>query len=195
MSGGIQEDAFWSKVNQLLKECSGECVPKCIQVILNCCGFNHPASWRNFSDGSISEINEHMRKFSRRNVRKLLVDCTLHGCPTAHYKNLDEKNVFTLLPGHRVLITEIAKCIEQDRQNIVDENFCATLLKTYPDFSLMMKEIIQSAIGNSQVSKYFSRYTDIMKYFATYVFNMCGRSCYTFLYKNLPLPSPTTVCK
>lgn len=189
MSQDTQENEFWSKANRIVEKCSGQCVPKCVQEILNCCGFNHLLSWTNFSDENLSEIVEYVRKFSHDKIKKF--DCTRHGCTIAHYKNQKE---FDLLPGHRNLIAEVAKYINKDLQENIHLPVPGETIKTHLGSTKMMEEMIQTDITN-RGSKHCSTYSEIMKYFATYLFIMCGRSCYDFLYQNLPLPSISTVCK
>lgn len=92
MSKNIQENEFWSKVNRIIEECSGECVPKCTEQILSYCGYSHPLSFEKFSDESLSQIEAHIRKSFQNQIKKF--DCTLHGCLTAHYK---DQNIFKLL--------------------------------------------------------------------------------------------------
>lgn len=182
MSQG-NEETFWSKVNNIIENSSGQKVPKCIEEILNCCGYNHPLSWENFSCESLAEIENCMRSFNQSKIQKF--DCSLHGCPTAHYK---DQKLFKLLPGHRTLITAIVKCVDQNHEKNSDELPLAT------KSSVIMKEFIKSAIENER-SANNNTYSDVMRNFATYIFNMSGRSCYNVLYKNLPLPSIATVCK
>lgn len=193
MSGNIQEKAFWSKVNRIVEECSGERVPKCIEQILSCCGYSHPLSFEKFANESLSEIEEHMRKSSQSTIKRF--DCTLHGCLIAHYK---DQKVFKLLPGHRIFINSMVKCIDLCHQKISHGNTCENLYETiekHSGLSVIMKEMIQAAMKNAQVSKTHAQYSDIMKNFATYVFILSGRSCYEVLNKNLPFPSTSTICK
>lgn len=192
MSGNIQENSFWSKVNEIVEKCSGERVPKCIEQILSCCGYNHPLSFEKFSNESLSQVEDHMRKSPQNTIKRF--DCTLHGCLIAHYK---DQKLFKLLPGHRILITSIVKCIDQYHQKISQENSHAVLceiIKKHAYLSVVMKELIQGAMKNEQLSKNQAQYSDITRHFATYVFILCGRSCYEVLNKNLPFPSTSTVC-
>lgn len=186
MSENIQEEVFWSKVNKIVEECSGERIPKCIEQILSCCGYSHPLSFENFSNESLSQIENHMRKSSQSTIKRF--DCTLHGCLTAHY---NDQKVFKFLPGHRIFINSMVKCIGQKSSL---ENLCETIEK-HSGLSVIMKEVIQGAIKNEQAPKNHAQYSDIVKNFAIYVFLLCGRSCYEVLYKNLPFPSPSTICK
>lgn len=193
MSGGTQENTFWSKVNKIVEEYCEDSIPKCVQEILSSCGFNHPLSLEKISDECLSQIEDHMRKFSQNTIKKF--DCTHHGCSIAHYK---DQKIFKLLPGHRMLIISMAKCVNQNLQKTVLKTSDAMLLKnieTHPGLSKIMKGMIQTGMDNSQRPKNKFEYTDTIRYFATYVFNMCGRSCYSVLYKNLPLPAFSAVCK
>lgn len=64
-----------------------------------------------------------------------------------------------------------------------------------PAFSNVMKELIQTAITNYEKSPNLYRYSDILKYFATYVYLLCGRQCYEVLSNNLPMPAASTISK
>lgn len=193
MSGNTQENGFWAKVDKIIEDCCEERVPKCVQNILNCSGYNHSLSLENFSIESLFEIEKIIRKLYHSSIRKF--DCTQHGCPTAHYK---DQRVFEVLPGHRDLIISMAKHVNQYQEKTLQRIHCSTLrenIESHPGFSQIMKEIIQAEIENHQVPKNDLQYTDIMRYFATLTFNMCGRSCYEVLQKNLPFPSVSTIFK
>lgn len=193
MDGHSQENVFWEKVNKVMGEYGGERVPKCVQFILRCCGYNRTLSLENFCNKNLSDIEECIRKFFSIAIKNF--DCTSHGCPIAHYKH---QNVFKILPGHRTMITSLAEYINRYHQKKLQENchsFLRKNIETHSGFSKIMKEMIQAAVESDQGSKNKSQYTDVMKYFGTYVFNMAGRACYNFLCKNLPLPSASSVCE
>ena len=62
-------------------------------------------------------------------------------------------------------------------------------------FSVILKELILTAIHNGNLSKNNAEYSDIIRYFSTYIYLIGGRSCYEVLSQNLPLPSRSTICK
>lgn len=193
MSGDNQENAFWEKVNKIIENYCDDRVPKCIEHMLNFCGYNHSLSLENFSVKNLSEIEECIRKTFPISIKNF--DCTRYGCPIAHYKH---QNVFKILPGHRTLILTMAEYISRYHQEKLQESchsFLRRNIETHSGFSKIMKEMIQAALNRDHDTKNKSEYTDIMKYFGTFVFNMAGRACYSFLYKNLPLPSTSSVCE
>lgn len=59
----------------------------------------------------------------------------------------------------------------------------------------MLSKLIESANTNRNKSKNAYQYDDIVKNFATYIFLLCGRTCYETLNKNLPIPSTKTICR
>lgn len=62
-------------------------------------------------------------------------------------------------------------------------------------YSVILTELIKTANKNKNRSKNGYQYEDIVKYFSTYIFLLCGRTCYETLNKNLPMPSTKTICK
>lgn len=191
MELNFQEIAFWTKISRVIEQYTGERVPKCIEHIFSTCGYNHPLSFENFSEDSLTQVEEHIRKFSQNAIKRF--DCSQHGCLIAHYK---DQRTFKLLPGHRMLIKTMVTFIDRDREENRRESSQAILrgaIEKHSGLSFVMKEMIRRAISIHQDPK--AEYTDVMKHFATYIFTLCGRSCYGALSKNLPLPSISTNCK
>lgn len=63
------------------------------------------------------------------------------------------------------------------------------------EYSFILNEMIKTAESNMYRDKNHVIYSDTIRYFSTYVFLLCGRSCYEMLRSNLPLPSVKTICK
>lgn len=63
------------------------------------------------------------------------------------------------------------------------------------DYSVILSKLIESANKNKNISKHAYQYDEIVKNFSTYIFLLCGRTCYETLNKNLPIPSTKTICK
>lgn len=203
------ENTFWSKTKEIIENSTNQNIPSCVQHILNRCGYNHFLSWKIFSTDDLSIIEDWMRKPNNiSSIRNF--NCTLQMCTVAHYK--DQTN-FELIPGHRSLIISIAECLKEHiskghdqymqaeaRKNIQpflyeNPDFFCKIVEEHPGFSVILKQIIVTAITNERRPKNHAVYSDMMKHLATYLFCQSGRSCYTFLYKNLPLPSISTVRK
>lgn len=58
---------------------------------------------------------------------------------------------------------------------------------------VVLQAMIQSYQQNARNDKFHAQYNDLIRYFATYVFLLAGRSCYEFLKSNIALPSTKTV--
>lgn len=59
----------------------------------------------------------------------------------------------------------------------------------------ILNKLIKTAEFNELKDKNHATYSDEIRYFATYIFLLCGRSCYEMLRSNLPIPSVKTICK
>lgn len=62
------------------------------------------------------------------------------------------------------------------------------------DFTHILKLILESAENNLGREPKGRRYNQCLKEFSTYIYLMCGRSCYETLSANLPLPQANTIC-
>lgn len=171
---------FWPNVEKIV----GESIPKCIQEILTACGYSNLLSLKTLSVESIAQIDKHVNVNCRDLIQNL-------SCSHAEYYKT--QHTFQLLPGHRQLIIAMGKAIDQHFENH-DESEYELLTKAIEKnscFSVVMKELMKTALRNELKNK--AQYSDIVRYFATYIFILCGRSCYTVLCKNLPLPSITSI--
>lgn len=80
--------------------------------------------------------------------------------------------------------------------NFLNQAFNFTqAVENHPSLPVILKEMIKTALRNAEYVKNHAQYSDIIRYFATYIYIIGGRSCYEVLYENLPLPSVSTVCK
>lgn len=180
----------WTIVENII----GESMPKCVQKILSACGNSTLLSLKGISAESIVQINEHVNLHCRDVIQNLT--CSHPECSCECYKN---QVTFQLLQGHRELILAIAKTIDhQYEHGNQDENEYELLMKAVENnstLSVIMKELLKTALRNGQYPKNHADYSDIIRYFASYIFILCGRSCYTVLCKNLPLPSFSSICR
>lgn len=166
-------DCFNKIINNL-----GEPIPLCIQSFLCECGFTTLSSIRGINTSSVVEIENHIQSYGSEMIRNL-------SCCFSKIYNAQER--FKLLPGHRAFILELPKYLSECEQiavNPIDQSF-----------SFVLQEIIKTAQLNFGKGSNNHVFNDKMRYFSTYVFLLCGRSCYEFLRQNLPLPSVRTVCK
>lgn len=169
----------WRKLENII----GESLPLCVQKILSVCGYDTFTSIQNITLQDIFEmqqfINDHFRETTKN------FTC----CHADFYKN---QNKFKFLPGHKALIVALPKLIENQEQRC---KLCMKKTKLN-DYSFLMNELIETVNNNSEIiDKRNVRYSDDLRYLATYIFLSCGRSCYEFLNRNLPLPSTKTICK
>lgn len=165
---------IWQKVESLL----GESVPVCIKNVLIFRGYNTLLSLRSISAESIVRIENYMNENVGDIIQRL--DC----CYNDSYK---EQKTFKFLPGHYDFLLILPKYINDERQSLkqsVENNL---------GFPVIMEELIYTSLGNKTVDKHSAQYSDVDRNFATYIFILCGRSCYEVLYKNFPLPSISTI--
>lgn len=183
----------WAKVEIVCQES----LPSCLKKILSWSGYNTILSLQAISSESISRIEKHVNSHCLGMIQQL--DC----CYSEFYK---EREVFEFLPGHQDLLLAVSKVITdqsiQDSHSGHDSNdnvkYSCDLIENiqkHCDLSTIMKELMQTALRNGKVHKNHAQYSDKLRFFATYIFLLCGRSCYKVLYENLPLPSISTVCK
>lgn len=170
---------FWSKVEKL----TDDSIPICVRKILTRCGYDTIISIKNITVESVVQIENHINVYARDLIQTL--DC----CHHEFYKGQD---IFKFLPGHRDLILSLPKFAVQ---MLYPEKYLIQVIEQYPGFSTILQELIKTAIQNGKLPTNKAQYSDIIRYFATYVFLLCGRSCYNVLYKNLPLPSLSTIRK
>lgn len=171
----IQSRSFnmdWFKIQRLINEP----LPECIKRILSWCAYDTFASLRHINCESITEIQRQVNLHFRSKLKEL--NC----CHSDHYKQQSE---FELLPGHRDFILALPAYL------------CASIASSTQNtaFSTVLNSMIETAQQNSDRDKHNAQYNDIIRCFSTYVFLLCGRSCYEVLNSNLPLPSTRTVCK
>lgn len=165
----------WLKIEEII------CEPltMCIKQILYSCGYDTFQSLKGISEQSLSHIENHINTASRLTIENL------HCSHSVYYKSLDE---FRLLPGHRSLIISLSKVnfSENEKQHLDRDS------KIPKNASYVLKELINTA---ATIEKKCHEYSNIIRWFATYIFLLCGRSCYEVLNHNLPLPSTKTVRK
>lgn len=166
-------------------------------------------SLQNISLETVKRIEKHVNEHLCNIAKEL--DC----CHKDYYMVQRE---FKFLPGHCDFLIALSRMLskskcnqeqdsvyqldsgnnkEQDNENEPKyEPFHFTkAIKNHPSLSVILKELIVTALRNGVKANQNSQYTDVVRYFATYIYIVGGRSCYEVLYKNLPLPSVSTACK
>lgn len=180
-----------------LEQFIGHIIPKSLKILLQTCGYNSLLSLKQIS---IEKIRT-MEQFIQMNRAKILRE--LNGIDENAAGIYKEQVHFAFLPGHRNILLDFPKHIA-DMQNsmriqsvsnqILGENVRKAEFSR--EFSHILNQMITTAEMNmNKKSKHKNEYTDDVKYFSTYIFLMCGRTCYETLSKNLPMPSTKTICK
>lgn len=109
-----------------------------------------------------------------------------------HADTYQNQKQFKFLPAHRkVLLNMKAQIAEMKSNGTIITNHISQF--TFDQFSPLLQIIILYIYLN-QISTQF-RYHEIIRYFAMYLYMVCGKLCYETLCSNLPLPQPSTVRK
>lgn len=170
---------------KLFENYISEEIPPCIKVVLGLCGFNTLISLSDITYSDITKIEECISENFSESITQL--KC----CYSEYYKShiITHQN-FKLLPGHAALLVILPQYIKEYRQayqkKVSDLN---------GRYSLFLNELIQTAEENRFKSSNQASYSDTVRYFAMYIFLLCGRACYDMLQSNLPIPSTPTIRK
>lgn len=161
----------WQKMEKVI----GETVPSCLKKLLIVCGYDTFSSITGIQNESILSIEKIVNDNFHSTVQSF--DCS----HADYYKNQAE---FKFLPGHTDFLRGISKY-----KFTVQESVVQSATEFQPILQAMIDNLHHSA------GKHRAKYSDLIRYFATYVFLKAGRSCYEFLQCNLPLPSTKTIRK
>lgn len=164
-----------------LEDFEGRAFPDYLKILLWKSGYDSMISVKQLTNAAITELEKHIEK----NRNKLLMDLE---------SEYDEE-VFEFLPGDRHILLNLPRRIDAMQQSF--RQIGPTLIEPFAveSYSVVLSELIKTAKGNSNRSKHANHYSDMIKYFSTYIFLLCGRTCYDTLNKNLPIPSIKTICK
>lgn len=168
-------------------------VPMCLKVLLSKCGYNTMLSLKYISERRITEMEDHVRKY-KHNIFSDGSD--LDECLYEYKK----QELFTVLPGHRSILLDLPQTIRKmqaentlygDGNTNIMTNMKTVVdtsnVDTAEDYSVILKELIKSAQAKQNKSKHGYTYEDTIKHFSTYIFLLCGRTCYDTLSANLPI--------
>lgn len=174
-----------------LENCMGFEVPISLKYILLKCGYDSIISIRQICEERIEEL----QNFIERNKNEILFNekCNMLDDISA-YQN---QKTFKFLPGHKNILLDLPKHIQMTQSKNALESVLLqdVACDDEDEYSLILRELIKSAKRNQNKSKHAFNYNNTIKYFSTYIFLLCGRTCYETLCKNLPIPSTKTVCK
>lgn len=173
---------YISKMNwEDLENSIGEEVPRCIKHILEVCGYSTIFSLIEIKEQQLNEI-ENFIKTHKQNIAS--IECN----HSEYYRSIEE---FKLLPGHSTMILALSKYALEYQEKTKS---CQSSRQN-DSFPFVLNELIKTAEQNLFRDPNHAQYPDTVRFFATYIFLLCGRSCYEMLRANLPLPSTKTICK
>lgn len=160
-------DDFWSSFEHFL----GYKFPNEIKEILNRNGFD--------TEIALSQMNTEFLKLVEAQESKQLP--------------------FSFLPGHRALLLGLPNKIKEFNawllKHASQNKTPMQCLLDLPNITFIMKELIKTAINNSEVNPQRRRFSDAIKNFGIYLYMMCGKAAYEIISNNIPLPQPSTICK
>lgn len=155
--------------------------------------------WKNFEDFlgyQLPEQIKHSLNISAFNNELALSQLTFERVlEIEKYVSQNGSPNFRFLPGHKSLLLGLPDKI--DKYSIWREKYRSTTtdILQSSNVSFIMKELVRTALSNSNVDPKRRRYSDAMKNFAIYLYMMCGKAAYEVLSNNFPFPQPSTVCK
>lgn len=150
-------------------------IPEIIVHILRKSGFDCRTTLAHINLETIAEIEE----FANEN-REIL-----NG---SRYENMVP---FKFVPGHRIILRNFPNYIEQVKN--MESNIEQKL--NLSQFPYLLKCFIETAQSHANKSVKAFRYSEHIQSFSTYIYMMCGKSCYDTLSANLPIPKASTVRK
>lgn len=169
---------------ECFEEFVGEKIPKCIKIVLNICGYNTFISLSEIKEHSIVAIEEFVTLHFASHIAQL--QC----CHAEYYKAQISHGTFKFLPGHETLVRVLPQYVKEYRIA-----YMRKVLELDGRYSFIMNEMIKTAEGNKYKEVNRLSYPDSIRFFAVYVFLLCGRACYKMLQANLPLSSIPTIRK
>lgn len=171
-------------------------VPLNIKIFLDLSGYDSLLSLKRINEEKIDKIEIYLQ-----NDGRTLAMLDENDKTTSVYKS---QNVFNILPGHRNILLALPEFIENMFHSIdtvreleaetATNSHNQTSNQTSDDYTVILSKLIETANKNKNKSKNAYKYDDIVKNFSTYIFLLCGRTCYETLNKNLPIPSTKTIC-
>lgn len=193
---------LWSNLENFV----GHNVPMFLKLLLWQCGYDCMLSLKQITNETLDRLEKYIEKNKNKILCKIMRDLDeLKYCDDSlnSYKNQD---VFEFLPGHRIILLGLRNNIENMQSHVFNDGFkCFDKLMINAgtnevrgntgEYSVILTELLKTAKNNSNKSKHAYQYNDIVRYFSTYIFLLCGRTCYETLSKNLPIPSTKTICK
>lgn len=169
---------------KIFEDFIGEKIPTCIKIVLNLCGYNTFLSLKEIKQKSIITIEEFINEHFASQILQL--KC----CYADHYKSQISQGKLKFLPGHEMLLLALPNYIDDFRLAHMNK-----VIDLDGRYSHILNEMIKTAEENKYKEVNQMSYSDTIRFFAVYVFLLCGRACYKMLQSNLPIPSIPTICK
>lgn len=105
----------------------------------------------------------------------------------------EEQDIFKLKPGHKCFMLELPNQIREMTEKEDHHSTESFSFDRPSTFSHLLRMLINNAKHNSNKDPKGYRYDECIRYFATYIYIMCGKACYETLSANLPIPKPQTI--
>lgn len=190
-----------------LEQFIGDEIPKSLKILLQACGYDSLLSLKQISTDKIDELEEFIQ------IRWEKFVCKLDEMGQEMGNEIDDgsaaeymkQECFVFLPGHRTILSSLPRQIKEmqsTHQSFVNSgpdlvNKRSAIYEQpreqQVEYSHILSQMIITANMNKNQPKQANRYPDDIKYFSTYIYLLCGRTCYETLTTNLPIPSTKTV--
>lgn len=163
----------FKKLISIIENQNDDEIPESVVYILYNTGFTTKAALKSINEESVKDIEAYFDE----NFNELIC-----GLPDNQYKR-----PFRILPGHRAIILSIPSMITTEIKSVKNDS------KSSNDVSFVLKWLIDTSEQNVGRQLTGRRYEKKLQLFATYLYLMCGRSCYETLHANLPIPAADTI--
>lgn len=177
----------WVKIENAIKQN----IPKNIKILLSVGGYDSLLAIKTIDNEKLNILQKYLQNLIKSD-HQLLAKLDKSDKTSLVYSS---QNSFTFLPGHASIILALPHYIAQSISNSIDFGNEIDLCEEPDEFSPLLSKLIESARKNRNENKNANRYEDTIKDFSTYIFLLCGRTCYETLHRNLPIPSIKTICK
>lgn len=171
----------WKKIESSI----GQIIPMNVKTFLCLGGYDSVLSIKQIDAEKMHALEKYLQNLIQSD-RRLLEKLDKNDKTTLVYTS---QNVFNLLPGHSAILLALPELIK----TMCDIDMLQACNQEPEEFSVILSKLIESARKNKNKPKNAFKYDDIIKNFSTYIFLLCGRTCYETLYKNLPIPSIKTI--
>lgn len=137
----------------------------------------------------LNELEEHV------NENRQILGQIIQSLDCDHANLYGALKRFQLLPGHRALFLSWCEIQRQSLDQIEHAENSRESLLNNPAFSIILVEIIRSALNNHTKSPNARRFSKLLMNFCIYLYIMAGKACYELISANLPIPKAKTIRK